>query len=182
MPVKVTRPHSPTHTHTRSQELRVVGNQLRILPPDVGRLTNLRVLAADSNQLTILPGAACGRAACLGTAVAWGPRGRWLPKRLRHVLPPAVDEYRTTHACPPTMPAHACAAWCALRAHAGELRRCEVLEELTLQHNRLTSVLLSFASLRHLRCGGAARELSRGHACMGGPCEGCAATRLSSLP
>lgn len=35
----------------------MVGNQLRILPPDVGRLTNLRVLAADSNQLTILPGA-----------------------------------------------------------------------------------------------------------------------------
>jgi Leucine-rich repeat (LRR) protein len=34
----------------------VVGNQLRILPPDIGRLTKLRVLAADSNQLTILPG------------------------------------------------------------------------------------------------------------------------------
>jgi hypothetical protein len=26
-----------------------------------------------------------------------------------------------------------------------------LLQELTLQHNRLTSVLLSFASLRHLR-------------------------------
>ena len=33
-----------------------MGNQLRILPPDVGKLTKLRVLAADSNQLTILPG------------------------------------------------------------------------------------------------------------------------------
>ena len=38
------------------QELRVVGNQLRILPPEIGRLAKLRVLAADSNQLTILPG------------------------------------------------------------------------------------------------------------------------------
>lgn len=35
----------------------MVGNQLRILPPEIGQLTNLRVLAADSNQLTILPGA-----------------------------------------------------------------------------------------------------------------------------
>jgi Leucine-rich repeat (LRR) protein len=33
-----------------------VGNRLRILPPDIGKLTKLRVLAADSNQLTILPG------------------------------------------------------------------------------------------------------------------------------
>ncbi|KAL4853631.1 Phospholipase A I [Chlorella vulgaris] len=39
-----------------AQELRVVGNQLRILPPEVGQLVQLRVLAADSNQLTILPG------------------------------------------------------------------------------------------------------------------------------
>ncbi|EFN59236.1 hypothetical protein CHLNCDRAFT_138222 [Chlorella variabilis] len=41
---------------TELQELRVVGNQLRILPPEIGQLTKLRVLAADSNQLTILPG------------------------------------------------------------------------------------------------------------------------------
>ncbi len=34
----------------------MVGNALRILPPDIGKLTKLRVLAADSNQLTILPG------------------------------------------------------------------------------------------------------------------------------
>lgn len=33
-----------------------MGNALRILPPDIGKLTKLRVLAADSNQLTILPG------------------------------------------------------------------------------------------------------------------------------
>jgi hypothetical protein len=41
---------------------------------------------------------------------------------------------------------------------AGELRQCELLEELTLQHNRLASVLLSFASLRSLRWASPARR------------------------
>lgn len=49
----------------------MVGNQLRILPPEIGQLTNLRVLAADSNQLTILPGEG-GRARCGWTAVQTG--------------------------------------------------------------------------------------------------------------
>ena len=46
------------------QELRVVGNQLKILPPMIGKLAQLRVLAADSNQLTILPGGEGCRAPC----------------------------------------------------------------------------------------------------------------------
>ena len=33
----------------------------------------------------------------------------------------------------------------------GELRRCTALEEFTLENNRLTSVLLSFGSLKHLK-------------------------------
>ena len=47
----------------------MVGNQLRILPPETGQLAKLRVLAADSNQLTILPGAA-GGARCAGNVEA----------------------------------------------------------------------------------------------------------------
>jgi Leucine-rich repeat (LRR) protein len=43
-------------THLTLQELRVAGNQLRLLRPEIGMLTQLRVLAADSNQITILPG------------------------------------------------------------------------------------------------------------------------------
>lgn len=58
-------PH-PSHPHAHTQELRVVGNQLRVLPPAIGQLTRLRVLAADANQLTILPGAVLGRA-CMQT-------------------------------------------------------------------------------------------------------------------
>jgi hypothetical protein len=53
----------------------------------------------------------------------------------------------------------ACSLWRAMLVRglvlafpaAGELRECVLLEELTLEHNRLTSVLLSFASLRKLR-------------------------------
>ena len=35
--------------------LRLTGNKLAALPPDIGRLTQLRVLAADSNALTAVP-------------------------------------------------------------------------------------------------------------------------------
>lgn len=60
---------------------------------------------------------------------------------------------------PPRLPA----------ASAGELRRCQQLEELTLQHNRLTSVLLSFASLRRLRCGGSSVPPRAGGAAVPSP-------------
>lgn len=117
----------------------MVGNQLRILPPEIGQLTNLRVLAADSNQLTILPGEG-GRA----REAVWLD-GSLDKKRLQPQLVAGVRTRDRPHSSAP----------CLLRI-AGELRRCEQLEELTLQHNRLTSVLLSFASLRHLRCACAA--------------------------
>jgi Leucine rich repeat len=43
-------------TLTSLQELRLVGNQLKILPSEIGKLENLRVLAVDSNELSLLPG------------------------------------------------------------------------------------------------------------------------------
>ena len=42
------------------QELRLVGNRLKLLPPELGQLRALRVLAADSNDLAILPGGGGG--------------------------------------------------------------------------------------------------------------------------
>ncbi len=38
------------------EELRLVGNRLKMLPPELGLLRDLRILAADSNELIILPG------------------------------------------------------------------------------------------------------------------------------
>lgn len=43
-------------TLTSLEELRVVGNHLKILPPDLGKLAHLKILAADSNEISILPG------------------------------------------------------------------------------------------------------------------------------
>jgi len=40
----------------RLQELRLVRNQLKLLPKELGELQHLRVLAIDSNELVILPG------------------------------------------------------------------------------------------------------------------------------
>ena len=43
-------------TLTCLQELRLTGNNLKILPVEIGKLQNLRVLAIDSNEISILPG------------------------------------------------------------------------------------------------------------------------------
>lgn len=130
------------------QELRVVGNQLRILPPEIGQLTSLRVLAADFNQLTILPGAPCGwwDGAVLGQSGS--VRGWRRPLYDRHACCLVLQQLLSLRVHVSTgLPSVSF----TVLVPAGELRRCEQLEELTLQHNRLTSVLLSFASLRHLR-------------------------------
>ena len=123
-----------------------MGNQLRILPPDLGKLTKLRVLAADSNQLTILPGG-CPCLRALGIMLVEGRSSylvrrslcTWSPLHCLYGIP--CRKHRVFGNDPGGL----------LCRSAGELRQCALLEELTLQHNRLTSVLLSFASLRCLK-------------------------------
>lgn len=116
------------------EELRLVGNRLKMLPKELGRLRSLRTLAADSNEIVILPGV-CRAVACLRRSCCSGS---------------SVPE-----SAPPERLA-ACCGWPLARLCvpcAGELRNCSALEELTLENNRLTSVLLDFRSLPRLQVG-----------------------------
>jgi hypothetical protein len=111
---------------TNLQELRLVGNKLKVLPPELGQLRRLRTLAADSNEISILPGAHRAR-----PELSWSYFGGYHTPWARRGL--ATDD------CQPR-----CVA-------AGELRNCRMLEELTLENNRLTSVLLSFNAFPQLQ-------------------------------
>lgn len=148
-----------------------MGNHLKMLPPELGLLRRLRILAADSNELVILPGGwvRCGRACAvlrLYGSEASRPAFLFFPVGVGGLhgrehggaaspAAPASCVYckKTATPCLVGKSAHlltlsAALCWCC---PAGELRHCSALEELTLENNRLTSILLNFRTFPHLQ-------------------------------